>query len=292
MVCNGNGFVRTIKRRKGKTEYFYLQHSFRKDGKVITKELYLGKKIPDNIEEIKSKLMHESHKALDEKLLRIRNNFQREWKKVPPSAKEKELQEIAIAFTYNTNAIEGSTITLEEARLILEDGVAPNKPIRDIRETESHATVFLQMLKAKEKLSEKMLLEWHRNIFGDTKPDLAGRFRNYLVRVGPYVAPDWRKVETLINQIIAFVNESTLNSVEVAARSHYMFEKVHPFGDGNGRIGRLLMNYVLWRNGYPMLIIEYKKRKSYYKALEQPEEGFVNYFIRRYLSVNVQRLQY
>ena len=131
--------MRTIKRRKGKTDYFYLQHSFRKDGKVITKELYLGKKIPDNIEEIKAKLMHEPHKALDEKLEKIKNNFQREWKKVPPSAKEKELQEIAIAFTYNTNAIEGSTITLEEARLILEDEIAPNKSIRDIRETESHA---------------------------------------------------------------------------------------------------------------------------------------------------------
>ena len=291
MLCNGKSFMRIIKRKKGKTEYFYLQHSFRKDGKVVTKELYLGKKIPENIEEIKAKLTQESHEALSEKLEKIRDNFQKEWKKVPPSAKEKDLQEIVIAFTYNTSAIEGSSITLEEARLILEDKVAPNKPIREIRETESHAAVFLQMLKIEEPLSGKLLLKWHESIFRETKPDVAGRFRNYSVRVGAYIAPEWSKVEGLIEKIVIFVKKSALNSVEVAARAHYMFEKAHPFGDGNGRVGRLLMNYILWKNGYPMLIIEYSKRKSYYQALDRTEEGFVNYFIRRYLSVHKQRLQ-
>lgn len=283
--------VRTIKRRKGKTEYFYLQHSFRKDGKVVTRELYLGKKIPDNIEEIKAKLLLEAKEALSERLEKIRNNFQKEWERIPQSAKEKNLREIAIAFTYNTNAIEGSTITLEEARLILEDQVAPNKPIKDIRETQSHAAVFLQMLKTEEKMSEKLLLKWHEDIFRETKPDLAGRFRDYSVRVGPYVAPDWRSVEKLMKQLMAFINQSDLNPVELAARAHYVFEKIHPFGDGNGRIGRLLMNYILWKNGYPMLIIEYERRESYYKALQRAEEGFANYFIRRYISVHRQRLQ-
>jgi len=286
-----NRVMRILKRKKGETEYFYLQHSFRKDGKVITKELYLGKEIPDNIEEIKAKLMLEAKEALVEKLEKIKKNFQKEWKRYPDSAKEKELREIAIAFTYNTNAIEGSTITLEEARLILEDQVAPNKPLRDIRETESHAKVFLDMLKTKETLSEKLLLKWHEDIFKDTKPDIAGRFRNYLVRVGPYVAPDWRKVEEFMKQLIAFINESHLNSVEIAARAHFMFEKIHPFGDGNGRIGRLLTNFILWKSGYPMLIVEYKKRKAYYKALQRTEEGFVNYLIRRYISAHEKRLQ-
>lgn len=286
-----NRVMRILKRKKGETEYFYLQHSFRKDGKVITKELYLGKEIPDNIEEIKAKLTLEAKEALVEKLEKIKKNFQKEWKRYPDSAKEKELREIAIAFTYNTNAIEGSTITLEEARLILEDQVAPNKPLRDIRETESHAKVFLDMLKTKETLSEKLLLKWHEDIFKDTKPDIAGRFRNYLVRVGPYVAPDWRKVEEFMKQLIAFINESHLNSVEVAARAHFMFEKIHPFGDGNGRIGRLLLNFILWKSGYPMLIVEYKKRKAYYKALQRTEEGFVNYLIRRYISAHEKRLQ-
>jgi Fic family protein len=283
--------MRIIKRNKSKTDYFYLQHSFRKDGKTITKERYLGKKIPDNIEEIKANLMLQAKEALSEKLEKIKKDFQKEWGRIPESAKEKELQELAIAFTYNTNAIEGSTITLEETRLILEDKIAPNKPLKDIRETESHAKIFLNMLRTEEKMSKELLLKWHECIFAETKSDISGQFRNYLVRVGPYVAPDWRKVEKLIQQLITFVDESKLNSVEVAARAHYMFEKIHPFGDGNGRIGRLLMNYILWKNGYPMLIIEYKKRKSYYKALQRTEEGFVTYFIRRYMSVHKQRLQ-
>lgn len=283
--------MRTVKRRKGRAEYFYLQHSFRKDGKVVTKELYLGKRIPNNLEEIKAKLLLEAREALPEKLEKIRNSFQKEWKRTPQSAKEKELREIAIAFTYNTNAIEGSTITLEEARLILEDQVAPNKPIKDIRETASHAAVFLQMLKTKEEISEKLLLEWHENIFRETKTDLAGRFRDYSVRVGSYIAPDWHNIEKLLKKLIAFANESNVNSVELAARAHYMFEKIHPFGDGNGRIGRLLTNLILWKNNYPMLIIEYKRRKSYYKALQRTEERFVNYFIRRYISVHKSRLR-
>ena len=283
--------MRIIKREKGKAEYFYLQHSFRKNGKVVTKELYLGKKIPDNIEEIKTKLLLKTKETLFKKLEKIRDSFQKEWRRTPKSAQQKDLQEIAIAFTYNTNAIEGSTITLEETRLILEDKIAPNKPLKDIREIESHAATFLQMLKTDEKMSDTLLLKWHKDIFRETKPDIAGKFRDYPVRVGPYLAPDWRNIENLMKQLVVFINESNLNSVELAARSHYIFEKIHPFGDGNGRIGRLLMNYILWKNAYPLLIIDYKRRKSYYKALQRTEEGFVNYFTRRYLSVHKQRLQ-
>lgn len=282
--------MRIIKRMKGKTEYFYLQHSFRKDGKVVTKELYLGKNVPENIEEIKEKLMLESKKILFNKLEKIKNNFQKEWKKYPESAKEKELREIAIAFTYNTNAIEGSTITLEEAREILEDKVAPNKPLKDIRETESHAKVFLEMLKTRKKISKKLLMKWHGDIFVETKSDIAGRFRNYLVRVGIYIAPDWQDVGKLMEKFIKFVNEIKLNPVELAASAHYKFEKIHPFGDGNGRIGRLIMNHILWKNGYPMMIIEYSNRKSYYKALQKNEKNFVNYLIRRYISIHKKRV--
>ena len=282
--------MRVVKRKKGKIDYFYLQHSFRENGKVVTKELYLGKSIPANIEKIKEKLALETKKALFSKLEKIRSNFQKEWKRYPESAKEKELQEIAIAFTYNTNAIEGSTITLEETRQILEDKVAPNKPLSDIKETESHAKVFLEMLKNTEKISKSLLLKWHEDIFGETKPDIAGRFRNYLVKVGIYIAPHWQDLGKLMEQFIKFVNKSKLNPVELAARAHYRFEKIHPFGDGNGRIGRLIMNYILWNNGYPMLIIEYKNRKYYYRALQRNEEGFVNYFFRRYISIHKKRL--
>ncbi|MFQ5532159.1 MAG: Fic family protein [Candidatus Nanoarchaeia archaeon] len=283
--------MKIIKKTKGKKKYFYLKHSFRKGNRVITKEKYLGTKIPENVEKIKFDFKRQFREDLYKRLGKIKNNFQKEWKRIPNSAKKRELKEIAIAFTYHTNAIEGSTITLDETRQIIHDKIAPNKPIRDIKETESHNKVFLDMLKKKEKITNKLLLRWHKEIFSITKPDIVGKFRNYLVTIAGHLPPDPEEINKLMIKLIKFMNKEKINPVELAARTHYRFEKIHPFGDGNGRIGRLLMNHILWYSGYPMLIIEYKKRSSYYKALKKEEDGFVNYFVRRYLSVHKRRLK-
>lgn len=282
--------MRILKRKKGGHEYYYLQHSFRKNNKIITREKYIGKKSPPSkkLDIIKNKLLEECHKESLFKILgKIRQGFQDEWKRYPESVKEKVKEQIAVAFTYNTNAIEGSTITLEETRELLEHGIAPNKLLGDVKESVSHEKVFLEMLKKKDKFSIPLLLRWHKEIFGETKADIAGKFRDYLVRIGAHIVPDWQDVGKLMQDLINFYGKrSHMNPAELAARMHYKFEKVHPFGDGNGRIGRLLMNYILWWNKYPMLIIEYKKRRSYYKALQKDEEPFVNYFMRRYLTVH------
>jgi len=281
--------MRILKRKK---EYYYLQHSFRKQGKVITKEKYIGKKIPRNIEKIKKEFLLECNKhGLFLLFAKIKNNFQKEWKKYPESIKEKIKKQIAIAFTYNTNAIEGSTITLDETHELVEHNIAPNKSLNDIKETENHVKIFMNTLQKKEKFSVELILNWHKKLFQETKPDIAGKFRDYLIRVSNYVAPDWQDVKKLMNKLIIYYNKNKkINPVELSARLHYQFEKTHPFGDGNGRIGRLIMNYILWHNDYPMLIIEYKKKKSYYKALQKNEDGFFSYFARRYLRVHKKYL--
>ena len=279
--------MRVIKRRKGNADYYYLQHSYRREGKVITKERYLGKEIPNNLEEIKKNPIHDTQENfMLEKLEKIRSDFQKEWKQYPESAKQRQMQELAIIFTYNTNAIEGSKITLEETRSILEDQVAPNKPLRDIRETEAHAKIFLEMLKKEEPISQSLLLRWHKEMFKETKADIAGRFRTWQVSVGPYFPPLWNKIEKSMAQLMEFINRSSMNPVEVAIRAHYIFVKIHPFGDGNGRIGRLLMNYILWKNDYPMFVTENTKKRAYYKSLEKSEEGFRNYLMGRYIATH------
>ena len=278
--------MQVIKRKKGNVVYYYLQHSFRINNKVFTREIYLGKDIPDNLGQIKDDLFNEIKKPIYVKLQKIKENFQKEWKKIPKEIKTKEKENIAIAFTYNTNAIEGSTITLNESRLIIHDKIAPNKPINDVKETELHSKVFLEMLNKKEKINGELLLKWHYFIFKETKQSMAGKFRDYLVRVGNYIAPDWQDVKYLIKELISFINKSKLNPVDLAAIAHYRFEMIHPFGDGNGRIGRLLMNHILWHNNYPMLIIENKKKMQYYRALQKNEEKFLKYFIRLYLKTH------
>lgn len=195
------------------------------------------------------------------------------------------IQEYSINFTYNTNAIEGSTISEEETRDIVAHKMASNKPLNEIKETEKHAELFKKLLSTPEKIAENKLLKWHKELFSETKPDIAGKFRDYLVRVGRYTAPDWQDLPKLIKEFFQFYNnKGQMHIIEFAARVHYKFEKIHHFGDGNGRVGRLIINVMLWTNKYPLLVIEYKKRNSYYKALQKDEEYFVQYFIRRYLA--------
>ncbi|HHE36403.1 MAG TPA: Fic family protein [Candidatus Woesearchaeota archaeon] len=278
--------MRIIKLRKNNHEYYYLKHSFRFQGKVITREKYLGKKIPENIKEIEQAFLEECKKKSIFRLFeKIKQGFRREWKKYPDSIKEKLKEQITIAFTYNTNAIEGSTISLDETRELAEHRISPNKPLKDVKETEAHLQLFLEMLEKKERLSLNLILKWHKKLFKETKPDIAGRIRDYNVKVGFYKAPDWQDLKKLLRKMILFYNENKrMNPVELAARTHYKFEKIHPFGDGNGRIGRIIMNHILWHNKYPILIIEYKKRKAYYKALQKDEDKFFAYFARRYLK--------
>lgn len=277
--------MRVIRRN----DYYYLQHSFRKEGKVVTKELYLGTEIPEDIEKRKEAFLRQHLEAdVFKKLDSIKAAYGQEWKRIPPSVQKKMLIDLSIEFTYNTNAIEGSTITLEETEELIKHRMAPHKDVRDIQETLRHSELFFKILKKPQPITNETILEWHKELFSDTKPDIAGRYRDYLVRVGLYLAPDWQDVKRLMNEFLQWLSSNTgsIHPIELAARAHYKFEKIHPFGDGNGRIGRLVIANILQKAGYPPLIVEYKRRMSYYKALSKKEEDFLNHFIRRYLKVH------
>lgn len=173
----------------------------------------------------------------------------------------------------------------------MEHKISPNKPIRDVKETEAHAKVFFEMLRIKQELTKQILLNWHKEIFSETKPDIAGKFRDYLVRIGDHLATDWQDVEALMLDLMRQIDNKPKGEeiIKFAAAIHYRFEKIHPFGDGNGRIGRLILNFLIWHAGYPMLIVTYKKRKSYNNAFKKDEENFIKYFLRYYLSIHKKR---
>lgn len=274
--------------------FYYLTYSFRKRGKVVNRKKYLGLEIPKNIEAIKQQFLEQCFKEdLFIKLKKIKNAYAQEWKRLPESIKKQRLIDFSIDFTYNSNAIEGSKITKEETENIIVRKIAPNKSLSDVQETINHSHVFFETIQEKKQLSESILKEWHEKLFKETKPDIAGKWREYLVRVGIYRAPDWQDVPKLMRQFFLFYkkNKEIMHPVELAAFLHYDFEKVHPFGDGNGRVGRLLINYILYKNQCPLINIEMKKRKAYYKALEKGRIEFVQYFMRYYVGRYREYLQ-
>ncbi len=279
-----------------KKGYYYLKHSYRKGKQVITKERYLGKSIPANIDKIRFDFQREIKKELYDRLNRIKNNYMKEGKKYPVSVKKEVLVDFSVNFTYNTNAIEGSVITKDETEDIIKRKIAPNKPIRDIQETIRHSKTFLKILNEKRDLSQSMLLRWHKEIFDDSKHDIAGKLRDYNVRVGDYRCPDWQDIRELMTEFFKWYkeNKNKDHPVELAAMAHCKFVKIHPFGDGNGRIARLIVNFILSKKRFPLIIIEYKNRRSYYKALEKADRDeyeFTKYFVRRYLRTFREYLQ-
>ncbi len=275
--------MEVIRRRS----YFYLGHTFRKDGKPTYRERYLGKDVPKDIVQLKESFLRECLEESDfPKIRKIRENFQKEWRRYPESMKKKYLIDLSIDLTYNTNAIEGSKVTKEETEDIIKRNLSPGRPLDDVKETASHSKVFFEAIQGKKRLSASVLLLWHKKIFGETKQDIAGRFRDHSVKVGDYRAPDWQDLKIMMDDFFRWYrkNADSLNPVEFAARAHYKFEKMHPFGDGNGRIGRLIIAHILMQAKYPLMVIEYKKRKSYYRALEKDEDRFVQYFVKKYLK--------
>ena len=293
----------TIKTKKIKDQiYYYLEHSIRKGKQVKKKEIYIGKKIPKNIEHLKNDLLDDIYKErwyadVD----RIKQRFSKEHRTMPKSAREKQLQNFAISFTYDTQRIEGSTLTLRETADLLEKGITPkNRPIRDVKEAEAHRDLFYEILDLKKDLSLQMALEWHWKLFNLTKPDIAGKIRKHQVTISGsrFMPPSHVEVYPLVTEFFKWYNKNKgkIHPVELAAIAHLKFVTVHPFADGNGRISRLIMNFILHKKGYPMLDIKYEVRNSYYNALQKShlkkeDRTFLQWLVKRYIKEYRRYLQ-
>jgi Fic family protein len=289
--------VAIIRRKKGNQYYYYLRHN---TGKT-QKEIYLGVSIPKNIEQLKRQFYLDllRQKWIGQ-LETIGKQYRKFIKDMTKPEERNQLEVFSFDFTHDTNKIEGSTLTRTETRNLLRFHLTPsNKPEHDTIEANNHHRVFLQLLQTKTNLSLNNTLKLHKEIFTQTKPQFAGLIRKERVFVTGSNSsfPHPRFVPALLKQFFSWCcTVKSQNPVEIAALAHFRFVSIHPFGDGNGRISRLLMNHVLHQHGYPMLNIKFAHRRKYYSALEKAsteldEAHFLKWFVSYYVSQNRKYLK-
>ena len=179
---------------------------------------------------------------------------------------------------YNSNAIENSTLTLEETeKILLQIDLDRYISEREIFETKNLARVvsYIDKRAKEQELNLEVILSLHKILISNIRDDIAGRFRKdkELVRVGSHIAPAPQEILERLEKMLAEYNASSHESiVNRIARLHLVFEYTHPFCDGNGRIGRVLNNYLLIREGFVPINIKFIDRKRYYDAFKEFDE--------------------
>lgn len=194
---------------------------------------------------------------------------------------QKIKEDLFIEWTYNSNSIEGNTLTLQETKIVLQEGMTvKGKSLREHFETTNHydAIEYLETLvKQNYTLKERDILDIHYVVLSKIEKEFAGRYRNGGVRIigAIFLPPNALKVNDLMYKLVCWVNENPeqLNSIALASIFHHRFVHIHPFFDGNGRTVRLIMNLLLMKEGYPPAIILKNDRKKYYTALNQANKG-------------------
>ena len=187
---------------------------------------------------------------------------------------ERLREEFMVEFTYNSNAIEGNTLTLKETAMVLEGMTIDQKPMKDHLEAVGHrdAFMYVQDIASKEvNLTETVIKNIHSLVLMN-RPEDKGVYRRIPVRImGAYTEPvqpymiEPKMTELLENNM---ARENKMSIIERIALFHLEFEGIHPFIDGNGRTGRLILNLDLIRNGYPPINVKFTDRKRYYDAFD------------------------
>jgi len=200
---------------------------------------------------------------------------------LPSIALNKIKESLSIEWTYNSNSIEGNTMSLRETQMVLQEGITiKGKSLREHFETHNHdkAIDYLFSIVNDDYVLRSIdILSLHGLVLRSIEDDFAGRLRNGGVRISGanFVPPNANKVSDLLDELIDFINTNplVLNDIELAAVFHHKLVWIHPFFDGNGRTVRLAMNLLLMRCGFPPAIILKNDRKKYYEALNQANGG-------------------
>lgn len=300
-----------IKERiKNGKKYFSFIYSYREKTQIKHIEKGIGYSIPssDKLEIVKAQFFEKVfEKRWKEKISQIKDSYHKRLDLNSEETLIKEFRSFGINFTFESNKIEGSTLTYRDTSMLLEYQISPpNKKMQDVLETRRHMEVYESLLNNKEEISLDLIKKWHKDLFKDTKPSHAGIFRdialsrkgtkgvNVVIIGSLHKPPTFEKISLLMAELIEWYQnkKKIYNPVFLAGYFHLKFSIIHPFVDGNGRISRLINNYILHKNGYPMLNIKYNQRRGYYSSLENSsienknEMHFINWYMRRYFSEN------
>ncbi len=176
---------------------------------------------------------------------------------------------------FNSNAIENSTLTLKDTeKIIIEEKVPKEAILREVYEAKNLAKLFLISKNDhnSKDLTKEIILYFHKILMEHVGDSIAGRFREKgeYVRVGLHIGADPKNISRLINNLlVSYTSNNSLYFLEKVAKFHLNFEDIYPFNDGNGRIGRFVINYQINLLGFPNLIIKNKEKLEYYSAFNE-----------------------
>jgi Fic family protein len=196
-------------------------------------------------------------------------------------------EQFTVELTYNSNAIEGNTLSLRETELIINRGLTiGNKTLKEHFEAINHKEgiqYLADFVQKQKELDENTILEIHKLILKNIDEVEAGHYRqsNVMIVGAIHLPPSAIKIQRLMGEFMEwyYENKTRLSVVELAALSHYKIVYIHPFIDGNGRTARLLMNLILIQHGYPPAVILNLDRKKYYRVLKDADREKYNPFL-------------
>jgi Fic family protein len=200
---------------------------------------------------------------------------------LPPQLVKTLWEQMQIEFTYNSNAIEGNTLSLRETQLVIQEGITVRgKSLREHLEARNHpdAIDYVEKLAQKETtIRQDDVLKVHALLMRGIDDQNAGKYRTGRVRVAgaAFMPPPAQKIQMMISELLQThsQNPDELRPIEVAAFFYHKFVYIHPFLDGNGRTARLLMNVILMRTGYPFTVLLKVDRPKYLRALNEADNG-------------------
>src|SRR3989339_1600889 len=274
---------------------YYLAHSYREGNKIQKFRKYLGQDLK-NIEERKKiaekLILEEIHKyniIKDPLEIELSHEEIESIKKIEAKIPLKishlskgDWQEFSKIFTYKTNAIEGSKLNQEEVKNLLEKDKWPNKSKEDIAEALGVNEAISYISTTKEHISLELIKKIHKIVFKNSKP-FAGKLRKKgeevvvmdskrnIIHEG---APQAR-ISHLLRELVEWYKSSISQypGLILGAVVHNQFENIHPFRDGNGRVGRILLNNILIKHRLPPINIDFKNRVQYYESLQEYEKN-------------------